>query len=208
MRFPPPQTEFRILAFDPDAVSDSPERPGYTVHTNGCPFIGRLYVRGKLVGEVGLDRGDAGIEALQKQYAQWIPTFNGLVRALKEELGWPHDATLALAIAFVSPEWPERLIGWRFVGEQGRGRHQSTNKLTRQLVLLADAWWSVTGQFPRMSADTAFIRALMAAALYLLLENRQGHTLGEYLYESVQREQSKLRSGDFVMISPREAASN
>jgi len=195
-----------MLAFDPDAVSDSPERPGYTVHTNGCPFIGRLYVRGKLVGEVGLDRGDAGIKALQEQYAQWIPNFNALVTALKEELKWPHDAALALAIAFVSPEWPERLIGWRFVGKQLRRRPPATNNLTRQLLFLASAWWSVTGELPRTSDETAFIRALIAAAPYLPLKNRQERPLGKYLHESVQREQRKLRSGDFVMVSPREAA--
>jgi len=172
----------------------------------GLPYLGRLYVGDRPIAEVGLETRNADFRELQEIYAKRVPHFDDLVKSLAKNLMWPDEAALALAIAFVSPTLPERLYCWRHIGPRRRRRPPTTNRLTKQVLLLGEAWKSITGQPPRTSANTAFIHALNAAAPHLEIQNRSGETLSEeYAHESVQREQHKLRSGDFVMISPREA---
>jgi len=209
MRFPSPKAEFCILVFDRKAKPGSPARRGRYGEANGFPYLGRLCVSGRPIGEVGLSQRDADLRELQKIYARTAPHFDDLVKSLAKELKWSDGAALALAIAFVSPTPPERFYGWRHIGPRRRGRPPTTNRLTKQVRLLSDAWELITGQPARTSADTAFIHALNAAAPYLKIHNRSGRALSkEYAHESVQREAKKLVSRDFVMISPRVDTSN
>ena len=213
MRLSPPQTELRILAFDPNTESDSPERPGYITHTNGYPFIGRLMVRNRLFWEIGLDDSNrvlakrALLQDIEKQAAK--VEVEALARALADELKWPEEAAIALAIAFLFPLIPSRLVGWRSAEPEkprGRGRPNVADSLTRQIWHLLNAWVFVTGEKPATSRGTLFARAVGAAAEYLPIHIRYRSeptvANADEIHRMIQREGTTTTSGHFIMVPP------